>query len=304
MFMNKGAIDGTRILEEATVDQMTEVQYPGIQVFPGFDWGLGWFRIPSSDGYLWGHNGGLYGVSTFMFFDPVNDFGFIELTNGDATEGQSAILDAIYLYARDLQPSVPVLVSGLEAVRQRDGSARVRWSIPETVNAPRFHVWREASAGQRERISTAAIEAGVGGECNFVDPGAPRSQLTYWLQMLEGDDSTFDGDPAASSWVGSVTLGAAAPLGSLVSLRGSYPNPFREETALSFETGRPAEVKVEVYDLRGRRVKTLIDERLPAGSYRPVWRGEDEAGRPVSVGTYIYRVRVGDRMLTDKVTRK
>jgi hypothetical protein len=239
-----------------------------------------------------------------MFFHPTEDFGFIALTNGDATDGHGQILDALYLFARDLEPLVPVLVSGLHAQRQDDGSARLSWSVPGSTVGPRFHVWRETRAGAREMISAAPIEAALDGTCSFMDLSAPRTSTIYWLEMLDDPSSGEDPGSAASSWVGSVTLTAADPLITLVSLRGSYPNPFHEETALFFETSRPAAVRVEVYDLRGRRVKTLIDESLPAGSYRPVWRGEDAAGNPVSVGTYLYRVQVGQRVLTEKVMRK
>jgi hypothetical protein len=68
------------------------------------------------------------------------------------------------------------------------------------------------------------------------------------------------------------------------------PNPFRSITALALDLPRPERVRVTVYDVRGKRVATLVDGDLPAGRHPVRWPGVDEAGRPCGAGTYFLKV--------------
>ncbi|MCD4829933.1 MAG: T9SS type A sorting domain-containing protein [Candidatus Cloacimonetes bacterium] len=81
-----------------------------------------------------------------------------------------------------------------------------------------------------------------------------------------------------------------------VALRGSrlYPNPFNPQTTLSFDLATPAHVSVVVYDVRGRRVRQLSDDNLPAGAHSLLWNGLDEQGNAVGSGVYLLRLQSGD----------
>jgi CubicO group peptidase (beta-lactamase class C family) len=103
-FMNMGEIDGARVLDSATVEQMSTIQYPNIRVFPEapqIEWGLGWYRIDTGDGYVWGHDGGIYGTATVMYCDLERRIGAIVLTNGDGNDGIGLILGALFTFAFD-----------------------------------------------------------------------------------------------------------------------------------------------------------------------------------------------------------
>jgi photosystem II stability/assembly factor-like uncharacterized protein len=83
-----------------------------------------------------------------------------------------------------------------------------------------------------------------------------------------------------------------APVAAL--LRPNYPNPFNPSTTLAFEIEgeAPAPVRLEVYDLRGRRVAGLVDERLAPGLYRRTWNALDGTGARVASGSYLAVLRV------------
>lgn len=103
-FMQKGEIEDVRILDSTTVELMTTIQYPSIRVFPEtpeIQWGLGWYRWDTGNGYLWGHEGGIYGVATLMYFDPEEKYGLIALTNMDGNEGFGLIVLQLFLFAID-----------------------------------------------------------------------------------------------------------------------------------------------------------------------------------------------------------
>ena len=80
----------------------------------------------------------------------------------------------------------------------------------------------------------------------------------------------------------------------------NMPNPFNPSTAITFTTTSDQKLKLEVYDILGRRIKVLADGYFTAGKHRVVWDATDSSGRTVSSGMYLYSV-IGDSKI---VTRK
>ena len=85
-------------------------------------------------------------------------------------------------------------------------------------------------------------------------------------------------------------------------LLGATPNPFNPSTKLSFEIAVAGHVRLDVYDLAGRLVATLVDETRGIGRYEEIWNGRDGAGRMLSAGTYLYRLEAGNYVETKRVT--
>jgi YVTN family beta-propeller protein len=93
---------------------------------------------------------------------------------------------------------------------------------------------------------------------------------------------------------GPAVVAPTLPASSSVS--SVFPNPFRTETSLRFRVdGPPAEVRVEVFDVTGRRVRTLLERRLTQGAHIVGWDTTDEGGRPVAPGTYFARLLLDGR---------
>jgi len=67
------------------------------------------------------------------------------------------------------------------------------------------------------------------------------------------------------------------------------------------ESGRERQVRLTIYDVRGRLVKTLVDTGLEPGSHRVVWDGRNERGERVLGGMYLYTLRSEDRTFTRKM---
>jgi hypothetical protein len=85
-------------------------------------------------------------------------------------------------------------------------------------------------------------------------------------------------------------------------LRGNYPNPFGEETTLAYTLKGKRAVTIEIYDVLGRRVRTLLKEKeQEAGLHRLQWEGENRYGTPVGSGVYFYRIEAGDFRETRKM---
>jgi hypothetical protein len=85
------------------------------------------------------------------------------------------------------------------------------------------------------------------------------------------------------------------------SLMQNYPNPFNSSTSIEYTVPIKTHVTIEVVNLLGETVKTLIDKELSAGVHRVNWNGTDNAGKAISSGIYLYRIKTGDFNQTKKM---
>ena len=85
-------------------------------------------------------------------------------------------------------------------------------------------------------------------------------------------------------------------------LKGNYPNPFNPDTIISFSLKAKEQVSIKVYDIRGRLVKTLIEEQLPAGEHIIVWDGTNNSGNLVASGIYFSKMITEDYRATKKMS--
>jgi len=77
-------------------------------------------------------------------------------------------------------------------------------------------------------------------------------------------------------------------------LHANSPNPFNPSTNIQYEVSRSVEVKLEIFDMMGRHVRALVQERQPAGHYAITWDGRNEHGEQVGSGIYLYQLNAGD----------
>ncbi len=73
----------------------------------------------------------------------------------------------------------------------------------------------------------------------------------------------------------------------------NFPNPFNPETTFRFDLPKPSQVSFEIYDLMGRRVRTLLEKKMTAGEYSVLWDGKDNYGRVLPSGVYYFKITAG-----------
>ena len=78
----------------------------------------------------------------------------------------------------------------------------------------------------------------------------------------------------------------------------NYPNPFNPSTIIPYQLPAPARVRLEVFNILGQRVATLVDGERPAGFHTAIWDATDASGRGVGSGVYLYRLLGGGERLT------
>jgi len=82
-------------------------------------------------------------------------------------------------------------------------------------------------------------------------------------------------------------------------LNSNYPNPFNPETTISFSLPEDAAIELAIYNIKGKKVKTLVSGHLDAGDHESIWYGRDDEGKQVSSGVYFYKLK-SDRYTTTK----
>ncbi|MDP2884624.1 MAG: T9SS type A sorting domain-containing protein [Ignavibacteria bacterium] len=92
------------------------------------------------------------------------------------------------------------------------------------------------------------------------------------------------------------------PIPKTFELSQNYPNPFNPTTEIRFDIPKTSNVKMVVYDIMGRVVKTLVDQKMETGSHRISWNGRDLAGNTVSSGVYFYHISADGFAATKKMT--
>ncbi len=107
-----------------------------------------------------------------------------------------------------------------------------------------------------------------------------------WVVMLETDQAT------------AIALNPGQQILDSYQLYPNFPNPFNPSTTIRYRLPHATHVKLVIFDMLGREIKTLVDAPQSAGEHQVIWDGTNNAGQAVSAGTYIYGLKVGNRYLT------
>lgn len=131
-------------------------------------------------------------------------------------------------------------------------------------------------------------------------PAAASGQrVEYYLTAADGDGhtATWPQGGAAAPFAFTVAPGTSPagdiPARGVAWLEPNAPNPFNPRTGLRFGLAAAGSVRLEVFDARGARVRTLLDADLRAGDHVATWDGRDDRGQAAPSGTYLARLVAG-----------
>ena len=158
--------------------------------------------------------------------------------------------------------------------------------------------WNVQGLSQAEvQVSTTANFSNVVAEANTITEEhytiSNLAEGTYFWRVRRIDGAGRTG-PWSAAWQfslsasKSVATEAEGDLPATYALEANYPNPFNPETVIRFALPQAGPVRLDVYDILGRRVTTLFEGALPAGWHSAVWRAQG-----VGTGVYFYRVEAG-----------
>jgi hypothetical protein len=197
--------------------------------------------------------------------------------------------------------SLPVALTAFAARLQSDGVS-LHWSVASELHNQAFMIERRladsddyfATIGEVEGRGTVADAA----DYAFVDKDVSAGE-TYVYRLTSRDYSGL----LHRYGNGQIEVFAELlPEGYV--LEGNYPNPFNPATTIRFSLANEARVSLVVFDVTGRKITTLVNDRqLAADRHEYLWNGEDTAGRVVASGVYFYRliVNAGESVQTRRM---
>ncbi|MHA2173122.1 MAG: T9SS type A sorting domain-containing protein, partial [Candidatus Kariarchaeaceae archaeon] len=107
-------------------------------------------------------------------------------------------------------------------------------------------------------------------------------------------DVTLTENIDLSAVVTGLEQGAESALPKQFALSQNYPNPFNPETKIKYQLPKESQVLLNIYNLLGQLVVTLVDEKQTAGNKSVIWDGRNRYSNQVSTGLYIYVLKAGD----------
>ncbi|MCK4652972.1 MAG: T9SS type A sorting domain-containing protein [Candidatus Cloacimonetes bacterium] len=117
----------------------------------------------------------------------------------------------------------------------------------------------------------------------YIDTNVPNGYYEYYVTAVYSGD--YESEPSNIATV--EHTGAGNDITSVrTELIGNYPNPFNPETTISFSVEKSSFVSLSIYNVKGQRIRMLINENKNAGYHKVTWDGNDDNNRSVSSGIY------------------
>ncbi|MCP4582128.1 MAG: T9SS type A sorting domain-containing protein [candidate division Zixibacteria bacterium] len=191
------------------------------------------------------------------------------------------------------------------------------YSNPVIVNTL---FWGDSTSGGNEEIkigsggsldiSYSVIAGGWEGEGNidldplFVDPENSDFHLLLGSPCIDTGDPESPNDPDSTrADIGAFYYNQLVEIEDIINkppmyfaLSPNYPNPFNASTTIKYELPHQSQVTIDIYDILGRRVTSLVDNRQSAGYHQAIWQADD-----FSSGMYFYKLQAGDYTETKKM---
>jgi hypothetical protein len=244
--------------------------------------------------------------------------GFIEATKNPAADtngdggvepseayvgGSSEVLDNNSKYSVKQQPWIeadpctcmlPTTYVGIVSFEASpDGECiRLEWETAVEIDNAGFNIYRGLDRdGSRALLNSEKIPAKgdelLGGTYSLLDCHVERGRTYfYWLEDIDVNGTGMMHGPlsASVSWT---------RIPKRFKLAQNDPNPFSPITEIRYDLPKPCHVRLEIYDVTGRRAITLLDGHREAGTHSAMWNGKDENGFQLSGGVYFYRLEAG-----------
>jgi hypothetical protein len=252
-------------------------------------------------------------TSPHLAYDTIYHWRVIAInTEGESTENPVRSFQTMI----DV-PGIPTLVSPPNGSAIADYRPVLAWSVPTTGGEPDgYYVYLSSEEFPYNPMLPELNKVAIISESS-VTTWQPDSDLTnesiYHWQIVAFNETGIGA--ASESWSFDLAVpDTDKPVeAKRTELIGNYPNPFNPETKIVFTVGnitrsgdfksseRKSEtfatnmhVSIHVFNIRGQRVRTLVDGIYPTGTHSVAWNGTDDFGREVSSGVYLYRMTVGE----------
>ena len=190
----------------------------------------------------------------------------------------------------DAEVVEPIAVQGGPLLTEQGGSSLTLAAVPGVVDICLVGI-RDSGISGVGRVASVTFQV--------LATGDPQLQLAD----ISARDRNNNPVPVTTTAASPVDEGGNLPV--ISTLHPNYPNPFNPMTTIAFDLATAGRVRIDIFSIDGRRIRTLVDGPYAAGRHSEVWNGRDHAGRSVASGTYLFtmegpRIKQTRRMLLIK----
>lgn len=188
----------------------------------------------------------------------------------------------------DLAPQIPDSITA----EVEEDLVRLNWRFNTEADFNRYQIFRDTVSGFTPSEFNMIAEPDTSYyEDQDIDPG---TAYYYRLTSIDNQGNVSDYSDEVGFIPTDISPSTGDRLPGYMVIESAYPNPFNSNVTIVYSASnlgpQPPEIKLQIFDIQGRVVRTLVDDRMPVGTYRAVWDGNDDHGWPVSSGVYIARV--------------
>ncbi len=170
------------------------------------------------------------------------------------------------------------------------------WEQSGTDNSREFshyNIYRNVDEGAFSLLDTTLVFA-------YVDSLSETGDYGYYVTaMYAQNNQSNPTETIIIEYLQTDTENELIPVAT--TLNGNYPNPFNPETTIKFNLKENSKVTIEIYNIKGQKVKTLMNDVKNAGYHSVIWDGKDDKGKNVTSGIFLYRMKADKYSSTRKM---
>lgn len=269
---------------------------------------------------------------TFYWTDA-EDFGYnwgttkpvlnITDTNNEPIEGTNVVIDeagirsstfsvplgtdttnTVFKIGSAQDSTLPVQLSTFSAVNHLNNGVMLQWVSQSESNLDGYRIYRNSVNSLEDALMLDAFFAGTNTTQTQTYTFFDQDELSngvyyYWLQMLDYDGTHSFYGPAPVEINNEYDNSVEVPLiNGFVSI---YPNPFNPQTTIRYSLINTNSALIELYNIKGQRVRAFDLGKQERGIHNLVWDGTDERGNRVASGLYLTKITIGKTVDMKKI---
>ncbi|RLC51596.1 MAG: hypothetical protein DRH79_05980 [Candidatus Cloacimonadota bacterium] len=189
-------------------------------------------------------------------------------------------------------PEIPPAPENVELVEIIDETLlELSWDMPTINDLDHFNIYLSIESGAFELFNETVGTA-------FYYPYVINESHAFYITTVS--QQGMESEPSEIvEWMIVDSENLPTPL--VTKLNGNYPNPFNPSTNIAYSIKESGKVTLQVYNIRGQLIKTLIDEVNEPGEHAVTWNGKNIANKSVASGIYFYKLKTDDFQQTKKM---
>lgn len=203
-----------------------------------------------------------------------------------------------FIFPKTENATLPVIFSAFHAAAIPKGKIKVEWTTESETALRGYYLFRADALNLVNAIQISLLipahNSSQHQEYSFIDAELEAAGGYYYWLRCEGLDGSVSYHGPCSAILSDQDFPNTPDIPLITELGNPYPNPFNPLAFINYSITKESLVNLEVYNIKGQKVATLVNEKMPAGRYQYIWDGKAQNGQLVSSGIYLLRMKAGD----------